>query len=145
MLSHQRRDMAVRNIVAPQSVAGGRPVEIPEAVGLAWRPNMGKADELGHVLDGCDRAHRLRQDPRMSGDADVAQKRRPEQIEEVGSLRQALDQLPRLFVGGVILVHRIDEDVRVERRAHPSASSRSRTASLSSRSTSGFPSLAVRH
>jgi hypothetical protein len=64
VLPHERGDVTVGNVVAPQPVAGG-PVEVPEAVRLAGRPDMGEADEPGDVLDRIDRTEPTGVYPRL--------------------------------------------------------------------------------
>jgi hypothetical protein len=64
--------VTVGNVVASQPVASGRPVEVPEAVRLAGRSDMGKADEPGDVLDRSDRTERTGEYPGIGDEAEVA-------------------------------------------------------------------------
>jgi len=75
----------------------------------------------------------------MTDDTQIPKHYRPEQVQQIGSCGQALNELKGLEVNGVALVAGVDKDVRVDGGAHRGPSIAALTASLSSRSTSGRP------
>src|ERR1700674_4109042 len=144
VLPHQRNEVGVGHVVAARLVAARLTEQVPESVRLAWCTHVRPLEKGFGVGGRIACAKRLREDRGVRNDAQVTEYHRPEQIQKVGSSRQAHDQLYGLRVDRITLIACVDEDVGVDGCAHPRASSSALTASLSSRSTNGRPrSLAI--
>ncbi len=144
MLSHERDDVCIRYVAAPGSIAGGRPEDGPEAIRLPRGPNVRAIQQRLDVPEGMAGCEGSRQDRRVRDDLQVRHEGWPEEVDKLGAVGQALDERQGRLVVGIGRVRCVDQDVRVDRRAHASSSAR-RTASGSSRSTSGRPRSAADH
>jgi hypothetical protein len=90
-------DVGVGHEIASHDHARGRrPVHAPEVFTLARRAGMRKCQELFDVSRGQLDGKRPREDGRVRAYPQVARDDRPEQIEELGSSCELVDQLESL-------------------------------------------------